>query len=179
MQRQLIKAFEDLSLAKTELENSRKQLLDTSNGAIKNPGKNKEGVLNACPGKLENVEASNQQEMMIKLQEYSKEEWAQLLCGEEHLREKLQAEIAEVKQQLTAALADKEVLSDENQAKTQQVKVLKKQLDNLIIQLEKSDAQVEQYHTRLCQCESDLVYCRKELQAREEDVESKVMETIT
>ena len=109
--------------------------------------------------------------------------------------ESLQTEIREVKEQLTVALAGKEALGDESLAKTQQVKQYKKQVDNfriqlaesnakieqceqqinnLRIQLAESNSRIEQYQTRLRQSESDLEYCRRDLQAREEDEESKV-----
>ena len=109
--------------------------------------------------------------------------------------EALQTEVREVKEQLTVALADKKALSDESLAKTQQVKQYKKQVDNfriqlaesnarieqceqqinnLRIQLAESNSRIEQYQTRLCQSESDLEYCWRDLQAREEDGESKV-----
>ena len=85
----------------------------------------------------------------------------------------LQTEVAEVKQQLTIALADKETLSDESLAKTQQVKQYKKQVDNFRIQLTESNAKLEQYQKKIQQYEYELTCYQRDLQARKKDRVSK------
>ena len=85
-----------------------------------------------------------------------------------------QTEVAEVRKQLSVALMDKEALSDESLAKTQQVKQYKKQVDTFRIQLQESSARIEEYKMRLHQSKHELAHCQRDLQAREEDKQSEV-----
>ena len=85
----------------------------------------------------------------------------------------LQTEVAEVKQQLTIALANKEILSDESLAKTQQVKQYKKQVDNFRTQLAESFSMIEQYQKKFQQYEYELTCYQRDLQARKKDKVSK------
>ena len=206
MESQLTEAFKDLTLAQNELENSKKQLQDTSNGSI-------------VTFKEEEMKVCNQQEIKHLKKKHSPEKWDEVKRERDHLKKEvnelsvqneiliderkakekeaelntaernklenevwqlrsvtgsLQTEVSEMKQQLTIALADKETLSDESLAKTQQVKQYKKQCDNWRIQMHESNARIEQFQARLHQCESDLAYCQRDLQSREEDEESRV-----
>ena len=85
----------------------------------------------------------------------------------------LQTEVAEVKQQLTIAVSNKETLSDESLAKTQQVKQYKKQVDNFRTQLAERFAMIEQYQKKIQQYEYELTCYQRGLQARKKDRVSK------
>ena len=148
LQSQLAKAHQDIANVRAELE-------------LKDASKTKRDS-----EKYKLVLQHKQKEMETDREslEYLREQLREANC----VRDALQSELTEVKEQLDRECADKVAVESGSLAKTQQVKQYKKQVDHYKVKLQECGARIEEYQVQLEQCKHELVYCQIDLKRRED-----------